>query len=104
MFSRVVVHSFINEITGKDKKKLRRKSVKTITHLFLTYVLGVQKNRLVETVLLSTHNIFIGWGIRKLNLWHVLLTKGLNDSTLRLLLPKANVGHAHTAPIQNNQQ
>ena len=26
----------------------------------LTYVLGVQKNRLIETVLLSTHNIYFG--------------------------------------------
>ena len=33
----------------------------------LTYVLGAQKNRLIETVLLSTHNICFGWEIRKLN-------------------------------------
>ena len=26
----------------------------------LTYVLGAQKNRLIETVLLSTHNIYFG--------------------------------------------
>ena len=32
----------------------------------LTYVLGAQKNRLIETVLLSTHNICFGWEIRKL--------------------------------------
>ena len=29
----------------------------------LTYVLGAQKNRLDETVLLSTHNIYFGWEI-----------------------------------------
>ena len=31
----------------------------------LTYVLGAQKKRLIETVLLSTHNICFGWEIRK---------------------------------------
>ena len=31
----------------------------------LTYVLGAQKNRLIDTVLLSTHNINFGWEIRK---------------------------------------
>ena len=31
----------------------------------LTNVLGAQKNRLVETVLLSSHNICFGWEIRK---------------------------------------
>ena len=43
----------------------------------LTYVLGVQKNRLIETVLLSTHNICFGLEIRKLNFWYTLLTKVL---------------------------
>ena len=32
----------------------------------LTYVLCDKKNRLAETVLLSTHNICFGWEIRKL--------------------------------------
>ena len=32
----------------------------------LKYVLGAQKNRLIETVLLSTHNICFGWEARKL--------------------------------------
>ena len=31
-----------------------------------TYVLGAQKNRLIETVLFSTHNICFGLEIRKL--------------------------------------
>ena len=31
----------------------------------LTYVLGAQKNRLIETVILSTHNIYFDWEIRK---------------------------------------
>ena len=33
--------------------------------LILTYVLGAQKNRLIETVLLSTHYICFGLEIRK---------------------------------------
>ena len=32
----------------------------------LTYVLGAQRNCLIETVPLSTHNICFGWVIRKL--------------------------------------
>ena len=44
---------------------------------FLAYLLGAQKNRLIETVLLSTHNICFGWEIRKLFFWYALLTKGL---------------------------
>ena len=30
------------------------------------YVLGAQKNRLIETVLLSTHNKYFGWEMRRL--------------------------------------
>ena len=40
----------------------------------LTYVLGSQKNRLIETVLLSTHNIGFGLEIRKLFFWYTILT------------------------------
>ena len=43
----------------------------------LTYVLGAQKNHLIETVLLSTHNICFGCEIRKLNFHYALLTKDL---------------------------
>ena len=43
----------------------------------LTYVLGAQKNRLSETVLLSTHNVCFGREIRKLNFRYALLTKVL---------------------------
>ena len=35
--------------------------------LVVTYVLGAQKNRLIETALLSTHNTCFGWEIRKLS-------------------------------------
>ena len=39
----------------------------------LTYVFGAQKNRLIETVLLSTHNICFGGEI-KLNFRYALIT------------------------------
>ena len=38
--------------------------------------MGAQKNRLIETVLLSTHNICFGWEIRTLFFRYTLLTKG----------------------------
>ena len=49
-----------------------------------TYVLGAQKNRLIETVLLSTHNICFGREIRKLNFCYALLTEVLNDAVISL--------------------
>ena len=39
----------------------------------LTDVLGAQDSRLIETVLLSTHNICFGSEIRKLNFRYLLL-------------------------------
>ena len=39
--------------------------------------MGAQKNRLIEMVLLSTHNICFGLEIRKLLFGYALLTKGL---------------------------
>ena len=43
------------------------------------------KNRLIETVLLSTHNICFGWEIRKLNFRHDLLTKVLQCKDTELV-------------------
>ena len=43
----------------------------------LTFVLGSQKNRLIEAVLLSTYNICLGREIRKSNLRYALLIKVL---------------------------
>ena len=43
----------------------------------LTSVLGAQKNRLREMVLLSTHNICFGWKMKKLYLINSFLSKGL---------------------------
>ena len=51
--------------TGLEKQK--NFSVKLSIYSYpyvLAYVLGAQKNRLSETVLLSTHNICFGWKIR----------------------------------------
>ena len=55
----------------------------------LTYVLGAQKNRLIEMVLLSTHNIGFGW--ETINLFFVthsyMLTKGLIYSSVFFMEP-----------------
>ena len=40
----------------------------------LIFVLGAQKNRLIETVLLSTHNICFGWEIIKLIFHYAFLS------------------------------
>ena len=57
--------------------------------IILTCVLGVQKNYLIETVLLSTHNICFGWEIRKIILNNPLLSRDLhlmpNLAALKLL-------------------
>ena len=41
--------------------------------------MGAQKNRLIMTVLLSTHNMCFGWEIRKLIFWYTLWTKGMAE-------------------------
>ena len=50
--------------TGLDKQKKKKKiNVKLLISsypLILAHVLGAQKNRLIETVVLSTHNICFG--------------------------------------------
>ena len=43
----------------------------------LIFVLGAQKNRLIETVLLSTHNTCFGWELRKVFLIYPFLCRGL---------------------------
>ena len=45
--------------------------------MVLTFVLGAQKNRLNETVLLSTHNICFVLELRKLIFNYAHLSKGL---------------------------
>ena len=39
--------------------------------------MGAQKSRLIETVLLSTHNICFGWEIKKIIFQYTLLSGGL---------------------------
>ena len=55
-------------------KIFQRKIVNIFLLIILTYVLGTQKNRLIERVLLITHNICFGCEIRKLNFCNTLLT------------------------------
>ena len=45
-----------------------------------TFALGAKKNRLIKTVLLSTHSICFVWEIRKVNYDHALLSGGLGLS------------------------
>ena len=63
--------------TGLDKQNFQRENANFSYPSVLTYVFGAQKNRLTETVLLSTQNIYFGWEIRNLNFRYALLTKVL---------------------------
>ena len=64
-----------------------------------TYVLGAQKNRLIETVLLSTNNICLGWEIRKLNFRYPLLTKVLVYVGVIEDILVHHMGHDSTKPV-----
>ena len=74
-------------IIGPDKQ-IEHKIVIIFLFISLTCVLGAQKNRLIETVLLSTHNIYFGQEIRKLNfhfafwIMHSYLETGWSQITL----------------------
>ena len=48
------------QCSGLDKQNIEHKIAKCSYPSVLTYILGAQKNRLIETVLLSTHNIWFG--------------------------------------------
>ena len=51
------------KISKSHEHRFQNFSVKMLVFSYpsvLTYVLGAQKNRLIETVLLSTHNICFG--------------------------------------------
>ena len=61
--------------TGLDNKKFHPKIVSIFLHIILAYVLGAQNNRLIETVLLSTHNICFGSEIIKLFFCYSFLSK-----------------------------
>ena len=64
-------------VTGLDKQHFHRKDVTIFLPISFNICLGAQKNHLIETVLLSTHNICFGGEKRKLNFRYVLLTKVL---------------------------
>ena len=55
-----VLCSILSIVIGKDKKELNVKFLIFYYPSILTFALGAQKNRLIETVLLSTHNICFG--------------------------------------------
>ena len=57
-FCLVVVEA--HKKSGLDRKKISVKLQIFFCPSVLTYVLGVQKNRLIEAVLLSDHNIYFG--------------------------------------------
>ena len=47
-----------------------------------TCVLGAQKNRLIETILMSNHKIGFGWEIRKIIFFYALSSGGLHTPYL----------------------
>ena len=57
-----------------------------IANIFLPIIFsicfGCSEDRLTETVLLSTHNICIGWELRKLFFCYALLTEGMITNNL----------------------
>ena len=61
------------ELTGSYNKQ---KKIFEILNIFLAvgfniwYILGAQKNRLIEIILLSSHNIYFGWEIKKIQFSH----------------------------------
>ena len=72
--------SIINETmiyTGLEKQIFSTEIVIIFLPIPLRYVLGAPENRLIETVLLSTHNICFGWEIRRKKFCYSPLTKGL---------------------------
>ena len=50
----------VTSIIGFDNKLFELKIINIFLPISLTYILGTQKNGLIETVLLSTHNICFG--------------------------------------------
>ena len=66
----------------KTKKYLSAKLLLFSYPSVLTFVLGAQKNRLIETVLLSTHNICFSYLIRKLIFNYMVLSRGLSINLL----------------------
>ena len=73
------ISSFIYNIFNtnahvKIYNNFQRKNVNNFLPIILTYVLGAQKIRLIETIPLRIHNICFGSEIRKLHFRYALLT------------------------------
>ena len=64
-------------VTGYDKQFFLRKTVNIFLPIILTYVLDAQKNRLIETVLLSHPQHMFWLRNKKINFCYILLTKAL---------------------------
>ena len=62
---------------GIDKQNFRRKILTIFLPIIFSICFGCSKDRLIERVLLSTHNICFGCEIRKLFFCYALITKGL---------------------------
>ena len=56
---------YFTQYNGQFDKFFRRKIVIIYRSISLNMCFGAQKNLLIETVLLSTHNICFGWEIQK---------------------------------------
>ena len=63
-------------------KYFQRKIVNTFFPINFYICFGAQKNRLIETVLLSSQHIYYGWDIRKSHFRYALLTKVLTPGSL----------------------
>ena len=59
-------------------KNFQRKIVYIFLPIKLNMCYGAKTNRLIETVLLSTHNICFGCVLRKIIFCYALLSGGLN--------------------------
>ena len=76
---------------GLDSKTNLSIKMLIISYLIvLTFVYGAQKNRLIETLLLSTRNICFSWKIRNLIFNFTLLSGGLALSKLTCMLVLPN--------------
>ena len=56
----LIIFSYCLGFIGLERQKIDRKIMNFSYPSILTYVSGAQKNFLIETVLLSTHNICFG--------------------------------------------
>ena len=63
--AKLIVHNILNSSYGPSLVLFINKTFNVLLSIFsypyfLAFVLGAQKNRLIETLLLSTHNICFG--------------------------------------------